>query len=262
MTNRKVLTSLAVVIPLTALLAAGPIITSRSSSDELVASGMHSQPGRELTFSFTNDTGVEADGLQVEFKKAPSGIQFTKIEPFKSATPILKSNVLLFSNGRVRASEKARLTVVADAFGLTVKDYQWIRQGVLIAGSSRQVEIEERVVSREMVAVGAVSEEPEPTLVTVRFEMANGASRLFTTQGMMVAEGALLAIKDQGKFEHLLNEAARAKNVKERERLQLELKRLEVRSPISGLVHTLSFDVGEETTRVEAQLLLVANTLR
>ncbi|MCI2429895.1 hypothetical protein LM602_04080 [Candidatus Acetothermia bacterium] len=262
MINKKILTSLAVVIPLTALLAAGPILTTRSGHDDLASAGVTSQPGRQLTLSFTNDTGVEADGLQVEFKKAPSGVQLLKSEPFKSITPVLKSNVVIFSNGRVRANEKAQLTVIADAFGLTVKDYQWIRQGVLIAGSARQVEIEERVISRETVAVGAALAEPEPTLVTVRFEMTNGASRLFTTQGMMVAEGALLAIKDQIRFEVLMNEIARTKNTKERERLQSELKRLEVRSPISGLVHTLAFDVGEETTKVEAKLMLVAATLR
>ncbi|MCS6937234.1 MAG: hypothetical protein NZ610_07390 [Candidatus Bipolaricaulota bacterium] len=262
MNTRRILTSLAVVIPIAALMAAGPILAPRSGPDDLASAGVTSQPGRQLTLSFTNDTGVEADGLQIEFKRAPSSLQLLKSEPFRSITPVLKSNVVIFSNGRVRPNEKAQLTVIADAFGVTVKDYQWIRQGVLIAGSARQVEIEERVISRETVAVGAVSDEPEPTLVTVRFEMANGTSRLFATQGMMVAEGALLAIKDQIKFEALMNEIARTKNAKERERLQAELKKLEVRSPISGLVHTLTFDVGDETTKVEAKLLLVAPTLR
>jgi multidrug resistance efflux pump len=75
---------------------------------------------------------------------------------------------------------------------------------------------------------------------------------------MMVAEGALLAIKDQVRFEQLMNEIARAKNLKEREKLQAELKKLEVRAPISGLVRELAFDVGEETTKVEAKLMVVA----
>lgn len=262
MFGKKILMGLVIALPITVILAAGPILTSRSNSDQLVAASVNTQPGRQLTLIFTNDTGVEADGLQVEFKKVPA--QLVKIEPFKSVTPVLKSNVVIFSNGRLRPNDKAQLTVFADAFGLTVKDYQWIRQGVLIAGSSRQVEIEERVISRETVAVGEVGP-PEPTLVTVRFEMTNGASRLFTTQGMMVAEGALLAIKDQMKFEQLMNEIARAKSIKEREKLQLELKRLEVRSPISGLVRELSFDVGEEITKVEAKLMLMAavtNNLR
>jgi hypothetical protein len=253
---------MALVLPATMLIAAGPILISQphTSNNDLVAAGMGEQAGRQLTLTFTNDTGVEADGLQIEFKKALTNMQFTKVEPFKSATPVLKSNVMIFTSGRVGAGEKARLTVTADPFRLAVTDFQWIRQGVLIAGKSRQIEIEERVISREMQTVDRATAEPEPLLVSVRFEMANGASRLFVTQGMMVAEGALLAIKDQMRLEQLMNDIARAKNLKEREKLQAELKKLEVRSPISGLVRELAFDVGEETTKVEARLMVVTAT--
>ncbi len=260
MTGKKIVRAL--VLPAMVLIAAGPILISQphTSSNDLGAAGLGAQAGKQLTLTFTNDTGVEADGLQVEFKKALLSRQFVKVEPFKSATPVLKSNVMIFTNGRVGAGEKARLTVTADQLGFTVTDFQWIRQGVLISGKSRQIEIEERVITRETVSVDRAEKEPEPLLVSVRFEMANGASRLFVTQGMMVAEGALLAIKDQIRLEQLMNDIARAKNLKEREKLQAELKKLEVRSPISGLVRELAFDVGEETTTVEARLMVVTAT--
>lgn len=257
MTGKKIVRVMALALPVMALMAAGPILVnqSHSTSTDTVAAGVSSSPGKQLTLTFTNDTGVEADGLQIEFKKIPTG--FVKVEPFKSTLSVLRSNVIVFTNGRVGPGERARLTVTADPFGLAVTDFQWIRQGVLIAGKSRQIEIEERVINRETVSVNRSEEEPEPLLVSVRFELTNGASRLFVTQGMMVAEGALLAIKDQIRLEQLMNEIARAKSLKEREKLQAELKKLEVRAPISGLVRELAFDVGEETTKVEAKLMVV-----
>ncbi|MCX8103922.1 MAG: hypothetical protein N3E42_05780, partial [Candidatus Bipolaricaulota bacterium] len=222
---------------------------------ENVSASISEQVGTQLMLTFTNDTGVEADGLQIEFKKIPTHL--IRVEPFKNTMAVLKSNVLALTNGRVGPGEKARLTVTADPFGLVVTDFQWIRQGVLIAGKSRQVEIEERVVNREIVSVDRTEKEPEPLLVSVRFDLVNGASRLFITHGMMIAEGALLAIKDQMRFEQLMSEIARARNLREREKLQAELKKLEVRAPISGLVRELAFDVGEETTKVEAKLMVV-----
>jgi hypothetical protein len=258
MTGKKIVRMMALVLPAMALMAAGPILVNQSHSTDSVSAGVREQAGKHLALTFTNDTGVEADGLQIEFKKVPMGIQSVKVEPFKSTMAILKSNVLVLTNGRVGPGEKVRLTVLADPMGLAVTDFQWIRQGVLIAGKSRQIEIEERVINRETVLIDPTEKEPEPLLVSVRFELTNGLSRLFVTQGMMVAEGALLAIKDQVRFEQLMNEIARAKNLKEREKLQAELKKLEVRAPISGLVRELAFDVGEETTKVEAKLMVVA----
>ncbi len=258
MTGKKIMRVVALALPAMALMAAGPILVTQSHSADTASAGISEQPGKQLILTFTNDTGVEADGLQIEFKKAPVG--FVKIEPFKNTLSVLKSNVLVLTNGRVGPGEKVRLTVTADQFGLVVTDFQWIRQGALISGKSRQIEIEERVITRETVSVDRVEKEPEPLLVSVRFELANGASRLFITQGMMVAEGALLAIKDQMRFEQLMNEIARAKTLKDREKLQAELKRLEVRAPISGLVRELAFDVGEESTRVEAKLMVVTGT--
>lgn len=262
MAGKKIFRALALGLSATVVLAAGPILLSQphANSDDLVSAGLNAPPGKQLTLIFTNDTGVDADGLQIEFKKAPVSVQLLKVEPYKSATPVLKSNVMILSNGRLSAGEKARLTVATDQFGLTVQDFQWIRQGVLIGGKSRQVQIEERVISRATVSVDQANQEPEPLLSSVRFEIANGASRLFVTQGMMVAEGALLAIKDQVRLEQLMNEIARAKNLKEREKLQVELKKLEVRSPISGLVRELAFDVGDETTKVEAKLIPMTGT--
>ncbi|MFN4218547.1 MAG: hypothetical protein ACK4HB_04635 [Candidatus Bipolaricaulia bacterium] len=260
MTGKKIVRVLALALPVMALMAAGPILVNQSHSADTVSAGISEQPGKHLMLTFTNDTGVEADGLQIEFKKIPTG--FVKVEPFKSTLSVLKSNVLVLTNGRVGPGEKARLTVTADPFEFAVTDFQWIRQGVLIAGKSRQIEVEERVVNRETVSVDRAEKEPEPLLVSVRFELVNGASRLFVTQGMMVAEGALLAIKDQMRFEQLMNEIARAKNLKDREKLQAELKRLEVRAPISGLVRELAFDVGAETTKVEAKLMVVTGANR
>lgn len=264
MTGKKVVRMMALVLPAVALLAAGPILVNQSRSSDSSSASSGEQPGKHLTLTFTNDTGVEADGLQIEFKKAPAGIQFVSVEPFKSTMAVLKSNVVVLTNGRVGPGEKVRLSVVGDPFGMAVADFQWIRQGVLIAGKTRQIEVEERVITRETVLVDRTEKEPEPLVVSVRFELVNGASRLFVTQGMMIAEGALLAIKDQVRLELLMNEIARAKNLKEREKLQAELKKLEVRAPISGLVRELSFDVGEETTKVEAKLLVVtgANALQ
>jgi multidrug efflux pump subunit AcrA (membrane-fusion protein) len=258
MTGKKIVRMMALALPVMALMAAGPILVTQSHSSDSVSAGISERPGKQLTLTFTNDTGVEVDGLQIEFKRVPAGIQSVKVEPFKSTMAILKSNVLVLTNGRVGPGEKVRLTVLADPMGLAVTDFQWIRQGVLIAGKSRQIEIEERVINRETVSIDRTEKAPEPLLVSVRFELTNGLSRLFVTQGMMVAEGALLAIKDQVRFEQLMNEIARAKNLKEREKLQAELKKLEVRAPISGLVRELVFDVGEETTKVEAKLMVVA----
>nr|BAL54840.1 hypothetical protein HGMM_F21A08C23 [uncultured Acetothermia bacterium]BAL58580.1 hypothetical protein HGMM_OP2C130 [Candidatus Acetothermum autotrophicum] len=257
MTGKKIVRVMALALPVMALMAAGPILVNQSHSTESVSAGIREQAGKQVTLTFTNDTGVEADGLQIEFKEAPQGVQLVKVEPFKSTMAVLKSTVLVLTNGRVGPGERARLTVTASPFGVAITDFQWIRQGVLIAGKSRQIEIEERVISRETVSVDRREKEPEPLLVSVRFALVNGASRLFVTQGMMVAEGALLAIKDQIRFEHLMNEIARAKNLKDREKLQAELKKLEVRAPISGLVRELAFDVGEETTNVEAKLMVV-----
>jgi hypothetical protein len=256
MTGKKIVRLMALALPAMALMTAGPILVNQSHSTDSVSASISERPGKQLTLTFTNDTGVEADGLQIEFKRVPAGIQ--SVEPFKSTMAVLKSNVLVLTNGRVGPGEKVRLTVLADPVGLAVTDFQWIRQGVLIAGKSRQIEIEERVVNRETVLVDRTEKAPEPLLVSVRFELINGSSRLFVTQGMMVAEGALLAIKDQLRFEQLMSEIARAKNLKEREKLQAELKKLEVRAPISGLVRELAFDVGEETTKVEAKLMVVA----
>lgn len=257
MTGKKIVRVMALALPVMALMAAGPILVnqSHSTSTDAVSARISEQPGKQLTLTFTNDTGVEADGLQIEFKKIPT--QLVSVAPFKSSMSVLKSNVLVLTNGRVGPGEKVRLTVTADPLGLAVTDFQWIRQGVLIAGKSRQVEIEERVITRETVSVDRTEKEPEPLLVSVRFELVNGSSRLFVTQGMMVAEGALLAIKDQMRFEHLMSEIARAKTLKDREKLHAELKKLEVRAPISGLVRELAFDVGEETTKVEAKLMVV-----
>lgn len=255
MAGKKIIRMMALALPAMALMAAGPILVTHSHSNDAISAGIGEHPSKQLTLTFTNDTGVEADGLQIEFKKIPT--QLVKVEPFKSTLSVLKSNVLVLTNGRVGPGEKARLTVTADPFGLAVTDFQWIRQGVLIAGKSRQIELEERIITRETVSVDRTEREPEPLLVSVRFELVNGASRLFMTQGMMVAEGSLLAIKDQMRFEQLMGELARAKTLKERERLQAELKKLEVRAPISGLVRELTFDVGEETTKVEAKLMVV-----
>ncbi len=257
MAGKKIMRVLALALPAMALMAAGPIFVTQSHSTDTASAGISEQPGKQLTLTFTNDTGVEADGLQIEFKRIPTHL--VKIEPFKSTLSVLKSNVLVLTNGRVGPGEKVRLTVTADPFGLAVTDFQWIRQGVLIAGKSRQIEIEERVINRETVSVDRIEKEPEPLLVSVRFELTNGASRLFVTQGMMVAEGALLAIKDQVRFEQLMNEIARAKTLKDREKLQADLKKLEVRAPISGLVRELAFDVGEEITKVEARLIVVTS---
>ncbi len=255
MTGKKIVRVMALALPVMALMAAGPILVNQSHSDSAVSAGIGEQPGKQLTLTFTNDTGVEADGLQIEFKKIPT--HFVKVEPFKSTMSVLKSNLLVLTNGRVGPGEKVRLTVTADSMGIAVTDFQWVRQGVLIAGKSRQVELEERVITRETVSVDRTEKEPEPLLVSVRFELVNGSSRLFVTQGMMVAEGALLAIKDQVRFEQLMSEIARAKTLKDREKLQAELKKLEVRAPISGVVRALAFDVGEETTTVEAKLMVV-----
>ncbi|MCS7198222.1 MAG: hypothetical protein NZ930_06050 [Candidatus Bipolaricaulota bacterium] len=255
MAGKKIIRMMALALPAMALMAAGPILVTQSHSNDAIPAGIGEHPSKQLTLTFTNDTGVEADGLQIEFKKVPT--QLVKVEPFKSTMSVLKSNVLVLTNGRVGPGEKVRLTVTADPFELAVTDFQWIRQGVLIAGKSRQIELEERIITRETVSVDRTEREPEPLLVSVRFELVNGASRLFITQGMMVAEGALLAIKDQMRFEQLMGELARAKTLKERERLQAELKKLEVRAPIGGLVRELAFDVGEETTKVEAKLMVV-----
>jgi hypothetical protein len=134
MTGKKIVRMMALALPVMALMAAGPILVTQSHSSDSVSAGISERPGKQLTLTFTNDTGVEVDGLQIEFKRVPAGIQSVKVEPFKSTMAILKSNVLVLTNGRVGPGEKVRLTVLADPMGLAVTDFQWIRQGVLIAG--------------------------------------------------------------------------------------------------------------------------------
>jgi hypothetical protein len=187
MTGKKIVRMMALALPVMALMAVGPILVTQSHSSDSVYAGISERPGKQLTLTFTNDTGVEVDGLQIEFKRVPAGIQSVKVEPFKSTMAILKSNVLVLTNGRVGPGEKVRLTVLADPMELAVTDFQWIRQGVLIAGKSRQIEIEERVINRETVLIDRHRERARTTV---------GLSALRADQWI---ESALCDPRDDGR---------------------------------------------------------------
>jgi len=244
-----------VAVPLVAMLGMGQALLSggHRANEELNA-------GAQLTLTFTNDTGLIMDGMQIEFRAEPSTVlqNIISIQPFKSATPVLRSNVIHFSNGRVEPNQKVQIVLRGELLGLSVRDFQWVRQGTLIAGKSRQVEVRVRTVSDHTVSVDQ-ADHAEEALTVVRFTIDARLGRVYVTQGMNITEGALLAVRDQPRYERLLNELAQARPSQQR-RLEAERAPLEVRSPTAGLVRELTYELSNELVKVELKLLPIQTT--
>ena len=244
-----------VAVPLVAMLGMGQAFLSggRGANEELNARA-------QLTLTFTNDTGLVMEGMQIEFRAEPSEVlqNIIGIQPFKSATPAMVGNVIYFSNGRVEPNQKVQIVLRGEALGLSVKDFQWVRQGTLIAGKSRKVEVRVQTVSDHTVSVDA-SDHAEEALTLVRFTIDARLGRVYVTQGMNITEGALLAVRDQPRYERLLNEIAQASPNQQR-RLEAERTQLEVRSPATGLVRELAYEISDGSVKVELKLLPILTT--
>jgi len=171
---------------------------------------------------------------------------------------VLRSNVIHFSNGRVEPNQKVQIVLRGELLGLSVRDFQWVRQGTLIAGKSRQVEVRVRTVSDHTVSVDQ-ADHAEEALTVVRFTIDARLGRVYVTQGMNITEGALLAVRDQPRYERLLNELAQARPSQQR-RLEAERAPLEVRSPTAGLVRELTYELSNELVKVELKLLPIQTT--
>ncbi len=244
-----------VAVPLVAMLGMGQAFLSggRGADTEFKA-------GAQLTLTFTNDTGLIMEGMQIEFRAEPSTVlqNIISIQPFKSATPVLRSNVIHFSNGRVEPNQKVQIVLRGEALGLSVKDFQWVRQGTLIAGKSRQVEVRVQTVSDHTVSVDQ-ADQSEEALALVRFTIDARLGRVYVTQGANITEGALLAVRDQSRYEQLLNEIAQVRPA-QRKRLEAGLAQLEIRSPTAGLVRELAYEISNELVKVELKLLPIQTT--
>lgn len=243
---RTVPKAVLLVVPLVVMLGMGQAFLSGRRSD---GESFNTQ----TTLSFVNDTGLTMDGIQIEFRAEPSLVlkNIVGIQPFKSATPVLRSNVIHFSNGRVEPNQSVQIVLRGGAFGLGIRDFQWVRQGALIASKSRQVEVRVQTVSDHTISV-ADSDHAEEAATSVRFTIDARLGRVYVTQGVNITQGALLAVRDQPRYEQLLKEIARAKP---NQRLEAELARLEVRSPTAGLVRELAYEISDELLKVEIKLL-------
>jgi hypothetical protein len=250
----KALKVTAIVLPAVALLAVGPFLRTGAGNPDATSHTL----GRQVSFTIDNDTGVEADALQIEFMGEVGNAQknILSTSHFKNIVPVMKSNVLQLNQGRVLSGEKVTLTLLSNSYDLNVKDYQWVRQGVLIGGKSRLVEVVEQVTTKETVSVDSVQQEHDLSLVPLTFELSNNAYTLFAQKNGNIFTNGVIAIKDQIKFDQLMTDIARldAKKAKERQKLEAELAKLQVKSPMTGTVKELSFEIKEETLKVTMQI--------
>lgn len=253
--RRALLKGLVIALPVIFLLAAAPAIFpgSRLPQDR---GELGLQTGTQVTLRFNNDIGVEVCGLQVKFNLPPAEVlgQIKTVSPFKSAIPIIEGNVIYFSEGCVSPGARVELRLASPAT-LMVIDYFWVREGVLIPGSSP---IEQLVETVALNKLPLVKEQPEESLVIVRFDLHTPPyGKLLIAQGDTIYENGLIAIKDQPRRDELLAQLAGVGVRKEalRQRLEAEITSLEVRAPVSGLVKEMQVEMGDTVTSVTLKVL-------
>lgn len=253
--RRMILKGLAIALPVIFLLAAAPAIFPGARLPQ----GEHGlQTGTQVSLRFTNNIGVEVCGLQVKFNLAPAEVlgQIEALSPFKSLIPIIEGNVIYFSGGCL-APEGQAVLKLASASGISVVDYFWVREGVLIPGSSPIEQLVETVTLNKLPLVKDQSEEP---LVTVRFTLHSPPyGKLLVAQGDTLYENGLIAIKDQPRRDELLSQLASVRKESLRRKLEGEIVALEVRAPVGGLVKEMQVEIGDSVTTVILKILQTAS---
>jgi len=253
--TRRAVKGLAIALPVIFLLAAVPAIFPGARPPQ----GDHGlKTGTQVSLRFTNDIGVEVCGLQVKFNLTPAEVlgQIEAVTPFKSLIPIIEGNVVYFSGGCLRPEEQAVLRL-ASASAVSVIDYFWVREGVLIPGSSP---IEELVETVTLNKLPLLKDQPEEPAVTVRFTLHSPPyGKLLVAQGDTVYENGLLAVKDQPRRDELLSQLASVRKESLRQRLEEEIAALEVRAPVSGLVQEMRVEMGDNVTTVTLKILQAAS---
>lgn len=253
--RRAILKGLAIALPVIFLLAAAPAIFPGARLPQ----GDHGlRTGTQVSLRFTNDIGVEVCGLQVKFNLAPAEVlgQIEAVTPFKSLIPIIEGNVVYFSGGCL-APEQQVVLKLASASGISVVDYFWVRDGVLIPGTSP---IEELVETVTLSRLPLLKDQPEEPSVTVRFALHSPPyGKLLVAQGDAIYENGLLAIKDQPRRDELLAQLASVRKESLRQRLEGEIAALEVRAPVSGLVQEMQVEMGDNVTSVTLKILQTAS---
>ncbi len=244
----------AIVLPAVALLAVGPFLRTGAGNPDATLPTQ----GRQVSISITNDTTVEVDAIQLKFLNETGNVQqnILSMTGCKKIVPVMHSNILLLSECHVLPGEKVTLTLLTNDYNLKVLDYKWVRQGALIDGKNRSIEVTEQVTTREIVSVDLPKKEPDLSLVPLTFELNSSAYTLFVQKHNSIFLNGVIAIKDQTKFDQLMTDLARldAKKVKERQKLEAEIAKLQVKSPMTGTVKELSFEIKEDMLKVTMQI--------
>ncbi len=253
--KRRVLKGLAIALPVIFLLAAAPAFFPGGRTTQ---GGSGLEAGTQVSLMFINDTGVEVCGLQVKFDLSPAEVlgQIESVTPFKSTIPMIEGNVLYFSDSCLAPERQVELKL-AGASGIAVVDYIWVRDGVLIPGTSP---IEQLVQTVALNKLPLMKEKPEEPSVLVRFGLHNPPyGKLLVAQGDTVYENGLIAIKDQPRRDELLSQLADVRRDRKRLRLEEEIAELEVRAPVNGLIKELEVEMADSLTRVTLKILQTAS---
>lgn len=249
--SRRILKALAIAIPVIFLLAAAPALfpSGRQPQGEISP-----QTGTQVSLRFKNDIGVEVCGLQVKFNLPPAEVlgQLKAVTPFKSLIPIIEGNVVYFSGACVAPGAMVEMKL-ATLSGIAVLDYYWVREGVLIPGSSP---IEQLVETVTLNKLPLVKEQPQEPLIVVRFALHSPPyGKLLVAQGDTIYENGLIAIKDQPRRDELLAQLASVRKENLRKQLEAEVAALEVRAPVGGLIKEMQVEMGDTVTNVTLKIL-------
>lgn len=252
--TKKALKTVAVVLPVVFALAALTAFFPGGRSASNANAGDEITPGTRVTLGFTNNVGVEACGLQVEFNLPPDQVldQIKGVTTFRTVIPMIAGNVVYFTDGCVSPGGRVELQLAPTA-NLAVVDYYWVKDRTLIPGAAP---LERRVETVTVDKLALLKDRPEPPAVTVRFTLSNPPyGKLLVAQGDAIYENGLLAIKDQPRRDELLAQLASVKRENLRQKLEAEIAALEVRAPVSGLVKELQVEMGESGTTVTLKIV-------
>lgn len=255
--SRKVSRTLKIVVialPLILMLTAASAMLPRATRTQ---DGALTNPGTQITFRLANNIDVAMCGLQVKFSAPPISVldQVLAVHPFKDFVPIIESNVIYFSNGCVEPKQRAEIKLT-NAFGISVVDYYWVKEGVLIAGNSP---VERQVETVTIDKVPLEKTKPAQPLVTVRFEVNSPPyGKIMVAQEDSIYENGLIALKDVRLRDQLMSELAQVKKASRRNQLEEEIASLEVRAPINGVVKELEIEVDGAITKVTLKVLQTA----